>query len=98
ERLVHQMVPVPYPRRGFRRWLRSSVTAAALTEPVELGGSQLAVSLDSWLGGSVTDWQDRPEHLSEALRLVEATYIAILRLADDRHGRELQEHWGRARN
>jgi hypothetical protein len=85
-----------YPRRRFRRWLKT-VSKAELSERVETAGPRLAVRLEKSLAPDAS-WSARPDRTSLALQMVEATYVAILRLVDPGLGRQLGEQWTRQRN
>jgi hypothetical protein len=96
ERTVRRRCDFDYPHRRFRRWLKT-VSEAELSERVETAGPRLAVRLDEFLAAN-TSWSTRPDRTSLALQLVEATYVAILRVADPALGRQLSEQWGKQRN
>lgn len=96
ERQVRTRCPFKYPRRRFRKWLKT-LQESDLAAPVEQSGPRLALDLDTSLSAD-GDWTHRPDHSSLALQLVEATYLAMLRISDPAVHRELSERWSRQRN
>jgi hypothetical protein len=96
-REVRRRVDFEFPRRHFRAWLKS-VTEDDLAKPVEIVGAQLALRLTRWFEDRDDSWRSRISRDSQALRLVEATYLAILKAADPGLGRQLREQWARHRN
>ncbi|SEP51266.1 hypothetical protein [Amycolatopsis saalfeldensis] len=97
DRDVGRRLNLQYPRRHFRSWLKT-IKADDLHQPVELGGPDLAVRLSKWLCERDPAWERNQERLTDARRLVEATYLAILKLADPGLERQLREQWSRGRN
>lgn len=97
DRGVNDRVEFKYNRRQFRTWLKS-VTREDLASPVESAGARLAMRLDVWLAERDNGWAGRADHLSEALRLVEAMYLSILAAVEPGAGRQLAEQWARSRN
>lgn len=97
DRDVHGRLNLKYRRRHFRSWLKT-IKASDLDQPVEIGGPELAVRLSKWLSERDPAWERNPERLSCARRIIEATYLAILKLADPGLERQLREQWSRGRN
>lgn len=97
ERNIRRKISIKYSRQHFRSWLKT-VNESDLAEPVEIGGSALALKLDIWLGTYDAEWVDRADRVSQALRIVEALYLAILKEADPYLERQLSEQWSRQRN
>jgi len=85
-----------YPRRRFRKWLKT-VTETELSDRVEVAGARLAVRLDEFLAADAS-WSARADRTSLALRMVEATYLAVLKVADPALERQLSEQWAKQRN
>lgn len=96
-RRIQRSVDFTFSAAGFARWLRT-VTAPVLAEPIEVGGPQLVGDLDRWLARTDPAWHERGDHLSLALRLVEAFYVEALRLEEPEQARMLAEQWARRRN
>lgn len=84
------------PARLYLRWLRDAAKAE-LHEPLEAVGAQLALTLDGILSTN-WKWRLRAHRRSDALRLVEATYPAILALVTPQESRALEEDWARHRH
>jgi hypothetical protein len=97
DRAVRSRVEVAYSRRQFRAWLKT-LSESDLSEPVETAGPQMAIELDRYLGARVPSWRRQPERVSLALRIVEATYLGILKEEDAAVERQLREQWARHRN
>lgn len=96
-RSVGRRLDFAFPRRAYRSWLRT-ITQADLEQPVETGGAALADRLCHYLDERQPSWRERPYRLSESLRLVEATFVAIVTAADEGAGHALSEQWARQRN
>ncbi|WP_129586619.1 hypothetical protein [Microterricola viridarii] len=95
-RKVRASSDIQYPGRLYRRWLKQ-LNLKALTEPVEVGGPRLALDLDQYFSVEST-WRDGISHHSSAILLVEATYDAMIALADQADADILRDHWARARH
>jgi hypothetical protein len=91
-RRVRRAVGLSCPWRAYRSWLKT-ITREELGRPVEDVAGPLAVRLDAALKEASAQWQSRPDHLSLALRLVEATYPAIAAALGDSHARQLSKAW-----
>ena len=96
-RLVRRGVDFPCPWRTYRSWLKT-LTQEELGQPVENVAGSLALRLDNALKEASVEWRSRPHHLSEALRLVEATYPAIAAALGDVRARQLSEAWEQRRS
>ena len=96
ELAVRRKCDFGYPRRRFRRWLKT-LSQTELAERVEVAGPRLAVRLDESLAVDPS-WAARGDRTSLALLIVEATYLAILKVADPALGRQLAEQWAEQRS
>jgi hypothetical protein len=96
-RRVRRAVGFSCPWRAYRSWL-TTLTQEKLSRPVEDVAGPLAVRLDAALTDASAEWQSRRDHLSLALRLVEATYPAIAAALGDAHARQLSETWEQQRS
>lgn len=97
DRLVRRSSGLMYPRREFRKWLKS-LSEAQLSKPVEEAGPELALDLDQALSDAGRQWTRKRGRTSEALRLVEATYAASLEILSGQKALVLVETWNRCRN
>jgi transposase len=97
ERMVRKQTGLAYPRREYLKWLRQ-VSRSAWERPVEQAGPQLAIEQDKMLSDAGQVWIRKRGRISEALRLVEATYASALQLLDAGSAARLLESWNRARN
>jgi hypothetical protein len=95
-RRVRRLSRVNFPRRQYNKWLRT-LDAERLGAPAEEAGPSLALSLQSYLAADVR-WKVRDNQAADALRLVEATYLALLAANSAEDARILQEQWERHRN
>lgn len=86
-----------YPRREYRAWLKS-IPAAAWSEPVESAAPRLTMQLDAKLSEAGPTWEERSGRASAALRLVIATYDAVMRVAATDGKLDLLAAWDRHRN
>lgn len=96
-RLVRRTVDFSCHWRTYRSWLRA-ITSEELGRPVEEVAGPLAVRLDAALMDASAEWQSRADHLSQALRLVEATYPAIAAALKEADARQQSETWAQGRS
>lgn len=94
---VHNRVDFACHWRTYREWLKT-ITAEELDRPVEEGQAPLAKRLDEALSAASKAWSTSPDHLSNALRLVELTYPAIAASYGDGARVQLAENWAHQRN
>ena len=80
-----------------REWLKT-IEPEDLESPFELSGPDLALRLDQFLSRRDGAWMTSTSHLSKALELVEAIFLAVLKCEDSSRYRQLIEHWARVRN
>lgn len=83
--------------RHMRAWLKT-IISQDLERPFEESGPDLALRLDGFLTTADPIWSENRDHLSHALELVEAVFMAVLQREDTKRFRELNEQWTRARN
>lgn len=95
-RKVRASVDTQYPDKMYRRWLKR-LNIQDLAEPIEVGAPRLALDLDQCFSIDQT-WRDGASHHSAAIRLVEATYDAMIALVDQADADVLRDHWARARH
>lgn len=88
---THQDHPDPPPAPRTQR-----VGGSGLS-PVEHGGPELARSLDDYLSYD-RGWSSRPGHLSQSVRLIEATYLALLARLDPVVAAPLRDSWATTRH
>lgn len=96
-RTVGSQTGLEFPRREYRRWLKQ-LTTADFEEPVETAAPRLALDLDEFLTEAGDEWLAKPGRMSTSLRLVEATYAALLETVEGRAATGLTEHWAKHRN
>ena len=80
----------------YSKWL-GAVAKTDLQEPLEVTGARLATTLDEELSVD-WKWRLRTDRRSAALRLVEETYSAILKLVEVADARVLEERWAKHRH
>lgn len=95
-RKVQAAVPVSYSRRSFRLWLKTT-SRRDLNDPIEVGAPKLALRLDERLSADA-GWRDSDDRHSNAMRLVEATYDAMISLTQPGEASVLRDHWDRSRH
>jgi hypothetical protein len=93
---IRRSVSFEFPEPTFRAWL-NRLDVTALSKPIEEGGAVLASSLDRALATQAS-WNNDHERHSKALKLVEATYVSMAKLAGEPHATMLRDQWARARH
>lgn len=96
-RTVRSRTGLEFPQREYRQWLRH-LTIADFEDPVETAAPRLALALDETLAETGDPWLTKPGRMSAALRLIEATYAALLEILEGQSANGLIEHWARHRN